>query len=150
VQYLSGVTTPMKRPQSEFLPRAGAGCLVMLGGFMALSALGAMTVPPVEPLGGLVVMAIVGAGFAAAGIYWWRFVIGADARRRVEYQDKVVLGVASRHDGVVTVAQVALEADLSTDEAREAIERLCIRGLAQPDVRDDGSIEYRFGGLLRT
>lgn len=115
---------------------------------MILSAILAISTTPADGMGGLVVMMLIGAGFGAAGVYWWRFVTGADVRRRLEYQDKAILAVASRHRGVVSVSQIALETDLSTDEAREAVERMCIRGLAQPDIQDDGSIQYRFGGLL--
>lgn len=120
----------------------------MLGLFMIGSAMLAVSTTPADALVGLVVMMVIGAGFAAAGGFWWRFVTSADARRRIEYQDKTVLGVAARHNGVVTIARVAVETDMSPEEAREAIERLCIRGLAQPEVLDDGAIEYRFGGLL--
>jgi hypothetical protein len=142
------VTTLSPRPQSEFIPKVGAGCLVVLGLFMAVSALAALTVPPVPSIAGLVIMATIGAGFVSAGAYWWRFVRGSELRRRVEYDEKAVLSVASRHGGVVTVAQLALETELSAEEARAAVERLCIRGIAQPDVQDDGTMQYRFGGFL--
>lgn len=121
----------------------------MIGLFIGVSALFAMvTMDVATELPGLVVMALVGIGFGGAGLYWWRFVTGSEVGRRREFQEKTVLGVASRHGGCVTLAQIALETELSTEEARVTIERLCGKGLAQPDIREDGSIEYRFGGLL--
>jgi hypothetical protein len=136
------------RPQGEFFPRIGAGCLVMLGLFMFISAVFALAVPPLEEVAGLIVMATLGAGFGGAGVYWWRFVTGSEVRRRGEFHDKVVLGIAAAHGGQVTIAQVAVESELTAEEAREALERLCRRGLALPDILEDGSIQYRFGGLL--
>jgi hypothetical protein len=141
------VTKPLKPPQAEVLPKIGAGCLILLGLFIGLSAVFAVLAGG-EEVAGLVVMTMLGFIFIASGVFWWRFVTGSEVRRRAEFQDKTVLAVAARHGGCTTVAQIALESDMSTEDARIAVERLCIRGIAQPDVRDDGNIEYRFGGLV--
>lgn len=147
LEYLRDVKMPMQRPQSEFLPKVGAGCLVAIGMFMAVMAVTAMAQPD-NAIAGLLVMLLLGAGFGAAGVYWWRFALRSETRGRSEFEDKSVLRVAARHGGIVTVALITLETELSADEAREAIESLCIRGVAYPDVQDDGSIQYRFPGLL--
>jgi hypothetical protein len=99
-------------------------------------------------LAGVVVMSIVGLGLVGAGIFWWRFVRSNETSRRGDFEEKDVLLVAARHGGAVTVAQIVLESNLSADRADAVLARMRQRGLAHAELLDDGTVQYRFGGLI--
>lgn len=63
-------------------------------------------------------------------------------------QEKIVLKAAANRDGAVTIAQIIHVTPLSSSEAEEALERLCRQNLAQPELLEDGTVEYRFIGLI--
>jgi hypothetical protein len=134
-------------PQTDVLPRIGAGCLVVLGLGMALLAFGGIVTQD-GALAGEIVLGAIGLGFGAAGFFWLRFVTDADRRRREEFEEKAVLSVAATHAGFVTISQIALESALSASEAERVINRLCGRGMAQPELLEDGTVRYRFTGLI--
>jgi hypothetical protein len=84
----------------------------------------------------------------AAGYIWFRSVTGSERRLRHQYQEKQILSVAASHGGIITLAQIKLDTDLDAAEAAEVIDRLCANGLCRADLLDDGTVCYRFGGLL--
>jgi hypothetical protein len=67
----------------------------------------------------------------------------ASAARR-ESPEKTILRVAKKNDGFVTPGEVALEGDLSVDEARKLLERLAASGNAEMRVRTSGVVVYFF------
>lgn len=135
-------------PEKDFLPRLGAGCLVLVGGLVIVVALALVPKPGNFDILGFLFYGILGAGFVAAGIFWYRYVSQQEGTRRRLFEEKAILTVAARHGGYATLAQVALETPFTAAEAEGAMARLCREGFARPEVLDDGTIRYRFGGLL--
>jgi len=64
--------------------------------------------------------------------------------KQKESAEKTILRVAQRNHGAVTPGEVALEGDLSIDEARKALEKLASAGNAEMRVRSSGVVVYFF------
>jgi hypothetical protein len=90
---------------------------------------------------------VMGLIMLAAGVGWLIAARRSDASGQLMYEEKAILAVASRYGGRATLAQIALETHLSMEQAEDAINRLCARNVAQPDLLDDGSVVYQFGML---
>ncbi len=136
-----------EQPRNDFAPRLGAGCLVLIGTLIAAMAIVLyLGNHRLELLGGLF-YAAVGLGFLAAGVYWYRYVAMQERSRRDLFEEKAVLGVAARHNGCVTPAQIMLETPLTAAETDAATERLRRQGYARAELSDDGTVHYRFAGL---
>jgi len=88
------------------------------------------------------------------------------ARRRIAYEgagympvyeaparpadpEKTALRVAQKNGGFVTPGEVALECELSVDEARSLLEKLASKGHAEMRVRSSGVIVYFFPEFAR-
>jgi len=69
---------------------------------------------------------------------------GEPQPRMRESIEKVILRVAKKNGGLVSPGEVALESDYSTDDARNALEKLAAKGLAEMRIRQSGVIVYRF------
>jgi hypothetical protein len=135
--------------QGDFLPRMGAGCLVFLGGLIVVIAATSIVSPSHLDLPGFIFYGLVGFGFSVSGIFWLRYITALEQTRRTMFAEKAVLRLAARNDGTATIAHITLHTPLSSDEAEAALERLCTRGVAQPELQEDGSVHYRFRGLLK-
>ncbi len=61
--------------------------------------------------------------------------------------EQVILRTAKRNDGIATPATVALEGNVTTDQAKAHLERLAERGFCELRVRKSGSIVYVFPDL---
>lgn len=61
-----------------------------------------------------------------------------------ESPEKTVLRVARKNAGLVTPGEVAIEGDMSVDEARKALDKLAKDGVAEIRVRSSGVIVYYF------
>ncbi len=91
---------------------------------------------------------LIGVGFLVSGVFWLRYITALESARRTLFVDKAILGAAARLGGAATIAQITLETPLSVAEATEGVDRLCRRGAARPELLDDGTISYRFAGLV--
>ncbi|HPE36622.1 MAG TPA: TM2 domain-containing protein [Spirochaetales bacterium] len=58
--------------------------------------------------------------------------------------EKIALGIAARHGGLVSPGEVALESDYTSDAARSALEKMAGKGLCEMRVRTSGVIVFRF------
>ncbi len=65
-----------------------------------------------------------------------------------ESVEHVILRVAKANHGVASAAQVALEGKISTDQAREHLDALVNKGIAEVRVRTSGSLAYAFPDFL--
>lgn len=65
-----------------------------------------------------------------------------------ESPEHVILRVAKANHGIASPAQVALEGKLSTDEAREQLDKLVDKGIGEVRVRKSGSLAYVFPDFL--
>jgi len=64
--------------------------------------------------------------------------------RRAETPEKTILRVARQNGGPVTPGEVAIESDISVDEARKELDKLAKSGMAEIRVRSSGVIVYYF------
>jgi hypothetical protein len=135
--------------ERDFLPRMGAGCLVLLGLTIILIAANYILSPSQFNVPGFIFYGLIGAGFGVSGIFWLRYITALEVTRRNLFAEKSVLRAAAQKGGMATIAEITLESPLSSEEAEAAVERLCGRGVAQPDLLDDGTVIYRFSGLLK-
>lgn len=67
-----------------------------------------------------------------------------DAKSAAARDEKIVLRLARDKGGRLTPSLVALESDLSVEEAEKALDDLTKKGHASMVVREDGRIEYEF------
>lgn len=78
--------------------------------------------------------------------------LGLGTRFREEFRrdshkdspEKLILRTARRNNGVATPAEVALEGDLSIDEAKEQLDNLASRGYAEVKIKKSGVMVYLF------
>lgn len=66
-----------------------------------------------------------------------------------EDPEKTILRVARKNGGFVTPGEVALEGELSVDEARKRLEKLAASGNAEMRVRQSGVVVYFFPDFAR-
>jgi hypothetical protein len=65
-----------------------------------------------------------------------------------ESPEHVILRVAKANHGIASPAQVALEGKISTDDAREQLDKLVDKGIGEVRVRKSGSLAYVFPDFL--
>jgi hypothetical protein len=71
-----------------------------------------------------------------------------DAKSAAARGEKAVLRIARDKGGRVTPSLVALDTDLSVEEAERVLDDLAKKGHASMVVREDGRIEYEFSEFL--
>lgn len=64
--------------------------------------------------------------------------------RRPESPEKIILRIARKNSGQVTPGEVAIESDISIDEARKVLDELAKKGIAEIRVRSSGVLVYFF------
>ena len=77
----------------------------------------------------------------------WRYVNDAQTRlvsemHKKEHPERTILNLARENNGILTVSDVALKADITMDEAKEYLEALVSKGFAELRVRKSGSLVY--------
>jgi hypothetical protein len=78
------------------------------------------------------------------GVLLYRRVRGAVARRQIDEREAAVLQVARQHEGVINPLDVAADCGMSLEQAEETLNGLHLRGFAEMDVTDTGTVIYRF------
>lgn len=76
-----------------------------------------------------------------------RFAPGAAPRP--ESAEKTILKVARKNGGMVTPGEVAIEGDISMEEARKELDRLAREGMAEVRVRNSGVVVYFFAEFAK-
>ncbi len=61
-----------------------------------------------------------------------------------ESPERVILRTAKKNKGIATPGEVALEGNLSIEEARKYLEKLVSQGYAEMKIRKSGTIAYVF------
>jgi predicted transcriptional regulator len=61
--------------------------------------------------------------------------------------EKVILRTAKKNKGIATPSEVALEGDISIEQAKNYLEKLVSKGFAELKVRESGTIVYYFPDL---
>lgn len=71
-----------------------------------------------------------------------------DAKSSAAAREKAVLRIARDKGGRVTPSLVALESELSLEEAGRVLDEMAAKGNASMRVRDDGRVEYEFAEFM--
>lgn len=88
-------------------------------------------------------------GFAPVGagvflcIYAWK----RGKRRSKQVLERTILRLAQSRNGRLTVADVAKDTALSSDQAKRFLDKFNLDGLAGMHVSDSGSVVYTFDGI---
>lgn len=80
----------------------------------------------------------------------WRYADDAQVRpfREKESAERVILRLAKQNKGILTPTEVALEANISIEEAKKALEALVSKGFAELRVRQTGAIVYTLPEMM--
>ncbi len=79
-----------------------------------------------------------------SGVWRYKRVRQAVTRRTVDDSEKIVLRLAQRRQGILTVVEVAANSPLSVEQAKETLDQLNLKGFNEMDVSDAGIIVYKF------
>jgi len=116
--------------------------MFMFVGFLGADVSGAQAIPAL-------IIAVLLPGAAGVALITGR--VGArgriGARRealRRQTLEAELLRLARRHAGRLTVVEVVSELAVADDEAKEALDALAVRGLADFEVTDSGVVVYVF------
>jgi predicted transcriptional regulator len=87
------------------------------------------------------------AGWRNAG---WREVNDGSATllRDKESVERIILRVAKQNKGIITASELALEANITIDEAKKNLDTLVSRGFAELRVRTSGTLVYTLPELM--
>jgi ABC-type multidrug transport system fused ATPase/permease subunit len=131
---------------SEKLLLAVAVVIALFGLFMILGAIVEIFDPSSKnsvpaDLALLVFLGLLPLAFAV-----WLFMrTRANALRRAEEtREQLVLHLASRHQGVLTVPQLAEESGMSLEQAKEILDRLYRKSFTQLSLAESGEAIYTF------
>ncbi|GHV75480.1 hypothetical protein AGMMS49942_03010 [Spirochaetia bacterium] len=82
----------------------------------------------------------------------WRTVGDGEARiiREKETVERTILRLAKQNKGVITASELALEANVSMDEAKKVLDTLVTKGFAELRVRKTGTLVYTLPELMDT
>ncbi len=64
--------------------------------------------------------------------------------RREDSPERIILRLAKGNNGMVTTGEVAIEANISIDEAQRQLDSLAKKGIAQVRIRSSGVLVYFF------
>ena len=78
------------------------------------------------------------------GIRLYKRIRQAVAKRTVEDSEKIVLKLAKKRRGALTVAEVTANSALTLEQAKDTLDQLNIKGFNEMDVSDAGIIVYKF------
>jgi predicted transcriptional regulator len=80
----------------------------------------------------------------------WRRVKDGEERivKEAETVERVILKLAKQNRGIITPTEVALEARVSIEDAKKALEALVSKGFAEIRVRTSGSLVYTLPELM--
>jgi TM2 domain-containing membrane protein YozV len=67
-----------------------------------------------------------------------------------ETVERVILRIAKQNKGILTASEVALEANISMDEAKKDLDALVSKGFAEIRVRKTGTLVYTLPELMDT
>ena len=80
----------------------------------------------------------------------WRHVNDGEAYivREKESLERKILKLAKQNKGIVSPSELALEADISIEESKKALEALIMSGIAELRVRKNGNLVYAFPDFM--
>jgi TM2 domain-containing membrane protein YozV/predicted transcriptional regulator len=80
----------------------------------------------------------------------WRNVNDGEAKiiREKEHVERIILRIAKQNKGILTASEVALEANISLEEAKKDLDALVSKGFAELRVRQTGTLVYTIPELM--
>jgi hypothetical protein len=72
-----------------------------------------------------------------------------EAKPKKESIEKVILKTARSNNGIVTPGEVALEGDISLEDARKCLDAITAKGFAEMRIKKNGVIVYCFPDFLK-
>jgi predicted transcriptional regulator len=80
----------------------------------------------------------------------WRYVNDGNSRivHEKESVERTILKLAKRNKGILSASEVALEANISIDEAKKNLDVLVSKGIAELRVRSTGTLAYTIPELM--
>jgi predicted transcriptional regulator len=85
------------------------------------------------------------------GRHGWRSVNDGNARvinETKETVERVILHLAKQNKGIITASEVALEANISIEDAKKNLDTLVTKGFAELRVRKSGTLVYTLPELM--
>lgn len=134
--------------QGTFAGRFFGGTLVLIGGISLLFAVLALV--SAANAEGTLVLFVLGGILLGAGIPLRRSASSRALGEISRMREQAVLDAAALNGGAVTVALAMQAARLSAQDAAAVLEEFCRQGVAEPELLEDGGVEYRFRGLMKS
>ncbi len=72
----------------------------------------------------------------------------ARRKRGLEKTEREILKMIARKNGRITPEEIAVNSDMTIDEAKDHLERLCENGAGELQVTESGRLVYVFFGFL--
>lgn len=123
--------------------------LIALAGFMFIGYLGADVGGAAAVFALLITVALPAAGGAA--LLSGRLRVGGGGARRRELRQQTLeaelLRIARAHDGKLTIVEAVSDLAVTPEDAKQALDALAVRGLADFEVTDSGIVVYVFHDL---
>lgn len=129
--------------------RVVALILIIVGMFFTGLFAIAIAANPNDIATGIAIMFFLGNVPLIAGVLLLRQSRAKKRRAMMETAERVLLQLARQNRGTLTASTVAMETPLTVEEAREMLELMVTRGIADVDVDDHGVVAYRFRELVR-
>ena len=77
-----------------------------------------------------------------------RFVHDGSAKIVKDTPERVILSIAKRNKGIISAADLALEANISMDEAKKRLETMVTKGHAEMRIRSNGTLVFTINEFL--
>ena len=72
---------------------------------------------------------------------------GENLAARNAKAEQALLGIAMKHSGILSAAELAMEMQIGIDAARAHLDAMTVKGVAIAESDDEGVVIYRFLGL---
>lgn len=84
----------------------------------------------------------------AGGAFLFYHGIRQGRRRRMERNERTILKIIAEKEGRLTPEEVALETEITVEEAKTQLDGLCEKGAGEVQVTQDGRLLYVFFGFM--
>ncbi|CAN5769665.1 hypothetical protein BH23GEM10_BH23GEM10_02890 [soil metagenome] len=132
--------------------RIAGWALIALAAFMFVGFLGA-DVGGAAAIAALLITVVLPAGAGVALVSGRLRGVGSGSSRTAELRQQTLeaelLRLAGRHDGKLTIVEAVGELAISPEDAKQALDALAVRGLADFEVTDSGVVVYVFHDVQR-
>lgn len=64
-------------------------------------------------------------------------------------KEQIIFMIAAKNNGSVTIPEISMKMTIPFEEAKNILETMVIKGIAYPEVDDEGGVFYKFSGLKK-